>query len=200
MVAPVHPRRPKLRTLVPLALCASLGCDDLSEFRGDFSGSIVEGGFVRECFGPNVRATLQFDPDLTEQPSASDVTQQNRLTTSDGTFLDTPLVPLSALPHDPLSKLDFPGSRRLRSYLLFARPVAGPLSGRDATVVVSLMADERVELRIMARSGETTSACRAASGEDAGVSDAGLPDGGVATQGQGPHVNEYFGLFLLKGT
>jgi hypothetical protein len=121
-------------------------------------------------------------------PADVPASELNSLTTSDGTFDETPLVPISALPHDQLSKLDFPGSRRLRSYLLFARPDSGPLAGRDATVVLSLMADDKVELRVMARSAETEDGCTSeATGDDAGVP--------AATSG--PHINEYFGLFLL---
>ena len=188
MVRPVNARSRLPRTFLVAGLLALVGCDDLGEFRGKFRGDIVEGGFVRSCFGSEVKATLVFDPDLAVAPLPEGLSpaQQNRLTTSDGIFEDTPLVPLSALPHDQLSRLDFPGSRRLRSFLLFARPERGPLAGRDATVVISLMADERVELRIMARGGDGTDAC-----QDEAPDDAGAPP-------SRPGIHEYYGLFLLE--
>jgi hypothetical protein len=173
----------------PLWLCAA--CDDLGEFRGDFEGDIVSGSFIRDCFGPDVTATLSFDPNLAVSPLPDDLppARRNRLTTSDGTFQDTVLEPIAALPHDPLGKLDFPGSRRLRNYMLLARPQSGPLAGRDAVVVVSLMADERVEVRVIARSA-VDGAC-APDEEDAGV-DAEPPKAG--------EVREFFGLFRLKAS
>jgi hypothetical protein len=170
-------------------LCAA--CDDLSEFRGKFEGDIVSGTFIRDCFGPGVTATLDFDPDLAVAPLPDDLpsAKQNRLTTSDGTFKNTVLTPITALPHDPLGQLDFPGSRRLRNFMLLARPEDGPLAGRDAVVVVSLMEKERIELRVIARS-VVDGAC-APEEADAGV-DAEPPRPG--------EVREFFGLFHLKGS
>jgi hypothetical protein len=165
------------------------GCDDLSEFRGDFSGDIVSGTFIRDCFGPEVTATLSFDPDLAIAPLPDDLPpgKQNRLSTSDGTFDDTVLTPIAALPHDPLGQLDFPGARRLRNFMLLARPEKGPLAGRDAVVVVSLMEKKRVELRVIARS-VADGAC-VPDADDAGV------DPEAPKPGQ---VREFFGLFRLK--
>lgn len=165
------------------------GCDDLSMFRGKFKGDIVQGNFVRSCFAAETEATLVFDPDhanvrASELPEG----ERNRLTTTDGSFTDTVLEAIEALPHDPLSELDFPGPRRLRNYVLFARPSKGPLAGRDAFVVVSLLANERVELRIIARTEETTTPC-AAELESAS-------DGGVAAPKRA--AREYFGLFNLN--
>jgi hypothetical protein len=186
------------------------GCDDLSEFRGKFEGPIVEGKFVRSCFDDAVHATLTFDPDYAVAPLPADLplSRHNRLTTSDGIFKDTLLEPIAALPHDPLSKFDFPGSRRLRNFMLWARPEAGPLAGRDAMVVVSLLDDERVEVRVMARSAADAPHCRVkpqpveAGAPEAGTADAGAPDAGESPAGGAstPEINEYFGLFRLKSS
>jgi hypothetical protein len=187
----VNPRSLALCVLAVAASWLCAACDDLSEFRGQFAGDIVSGSFIRDCFGPEVTATLVFDPDYAVAPLPDDLppAQQNRLTTSDGTFKDTVLTPINALPHDPLGQLDFPGSRRLRNFMLLARPDEGPLAGRDAVVVVSLMEKKRIELRVIARSG-SDGACAPEEG-DAGV-EAEPPQPGEA--------REFFGLFHLKGS
>ena len=183
-------------------LFALAGCDDLSEFEGNFEGDIIPGGFVRECFAADTRATLVFDPEKAVFNEANvSPANLNRLTTSDGTFEDTPLSPIAALPHDPLSQLDFPGSRRLRNFMLLARPDKGPLKGRDAVVVVSLLADERIELRVIARTEPTLDKCAPdeLGPKDGGASDAGPGDAGALPSGPDePRVNEYFGIFRLK--
>lgn len=180
---------PDVTPLLLAVLCASSGCDDLSEYRGDFAGHIVEGEFVRGCFSSGTELTLVFDPERAVAPIPGMAPKRlNRMTTSDGTFTDTVLEPITALPHDPLSQLDFPGPRRLRNYLLLARPESGPLAGRDATVVVSLLAEDRIEVRVIGRTAEGTAPC-AAELESAG-------DAGVELSG--PRVREYFGLFRLK--
>lgn len=181
----------RARTILLASLVACLGCDDLKEFRGQYSGVIVEGNFVRSCFAPSTTATLQFDPDraISRDGWPLDETGRpvspNTLTTSDHTFDATPLDPIGPLPHDPLSQLDFPGPDRLRNYILLARPTAGPLAGRDATIVISLLASESVEVRIIARTADGSSQCAE------GGSDAGIPSDPSAPR-------EYFGLFRMK--
>ncbi|MDB4987766.1 MAG: hypothetical protein JWN04_2944, partial [Myxococcaceae bacterium] len=93
------------------------------------------------------------------------------------------------LPHDLLSELDFPGPQRLRSYLMMARPETGPLAGRDAFVVISLLQSSSTEVRIMARSGDDVTTC---------PSDLDLTDGGVAGPVDAGGKREYFGLWRLK--
>jgi len=183
-VGAVHALRASLLAVPMTALLALAGCDDLKDFRGDYTGVIVEGNFVRSCFGPSTRADLRFDPDQTIARPDAGAASQNILTTSDGTFEATPLEPIGSLPNDPLSQLDFPGPERLRNYLLIARPIRGPLAGRDALVVISLLASERIEVRIIARTTDGTAACAAPS------------DPAAAVDPTVPH--EYFGLFRLK--
>lgn len=166
------------------SLSALVGCDDLKDFRGQYSGLIVEGNFVRSCFGPGTRADLSFDPDQAIAGAGATGLPPNTLSTSDGTFNATPLEPIGGLPHDPLSQLDFPGPDRLRNYLLIARPTSGALAGRDALVVISLLASESVEIRIIARTADGQVPCDAGEGTSESVDPA------------TPH--EYFGLFRLK--
>jgi hypothetical protein len=179
-----------------MSLVLSSACDDLSEYRGKFEGGIVQGTFVRSCFPRTTRATLQFDPERAlGDVSRLPVSSRNWLSTSDGTFDRTPLEPIQSLAHDQLSLFDFPGPRRMRNYLLLARPEKGPLARRDALVVVSLLENGRVELRIIARTDDATQAC-------AVEVDGGVPeDGGVEADAgvpEGPGVHEYFGLFTLS--
>jgi len=173
-----------------LPLCLSAACDDLSDYKGSFEGGVVQGNFVRSCFRSSTRATLRFDPEHAVA-SVGDLkaSELNRLTTDDGTFDKTPLEPIVALSHDQLSELDFPGPRRLRNFMLLARPEKGPLAGRDAMVVVSLLENGNVELRIMARTESTEVACPTESEGDAGALVAGTP---------AERPREYFGVFILK--
>jgi hypothetical protein len=167
------------------------GCDDLSDYSGDFEGSIVRGNFVRRCFPATTRAELSFDPELAVAPvDPSKPSKLNRLTTTDGTFNQTLLEPIAALPHDQLSELDFPGPSRLRNFILLARPTSGPLVGHDATVVVSLLENRQVELRVIARTATTHISCPTES-EDSAESEPALD-----TQNERPR--EYFGVFILK--
>jgi hypothetical protein len=189
----------------PLALlllgALSSACEDLSEFRGTFDGSIVEGNFVRSCFPPNTTATIRFDPDkAVGDVSALPKGARNWVTTDDGTFDHTVLEPVAKLAEDQLSQFDFPGPQRLRNYLLLARPESGPLANRDATVVVSLLENKRIELRIIARPGDPTRACKVE--VDAGAGDAGAVDAGTADAGAPTETKnyEYFGLFRLQSS
>jgi hypothetical protein len=173
--------RIKLVPALITALCAgALGCDSLGEFRGSYEGKIVSASFVRSCFAEGVVATLSFDP-RAAAGGASEGGVPANLLTIEGTFDQTPLVPISVLSSDPLSTLEIPGGDRLRNYILLARPESGPLAGRDAFVVVSLLESHRIELRVIARSEDGSSACDDA---DAGAG--------------GTEPRQYFGVFSLK--
>jgi hypothetical protein len=186
------------RLLVSLMFLAlSSACDDLSEYRGEFEGGIVQGTFVRSCFSRTTRATLQFDPDrAVGDVSRLPVSARNWLSTSDGTFERTPLEPMQSLAHDQLSLFDFPGPRRLRNYMLLARPEKGPLAQRDALVVVSLLENGRVEVRVIARTDDASRAC--AVEVDGGVPEDGGVEADAGAPSEGPGVHEYFGLFTLS--
>lgn len=162
---------------------AAPGCDDVSTFKGSFSGSIIDGSFVRRCFQESAELELEFDPDLAIAASAAQAAPgEGNFMTSQGLFDRTALEPLSPLPNDQLSLFDFPGPRRRNNFLLFARASEGPMAGQDATVVVSLLDDESIELRVLGRTGENTSPC---------------PDSGSDEPLAEPAKRELFGVFRL---
>jgi hypothetical protein len=166
--------------LSPIALFAALlGCDAVTDFSGrSYEGAIVPGGFVRSCFGDGVTASVELDPKLLSLAGASST--PSTLSTDDGVFNRTPLVAFPVLVNDNLSQLDFPGAERLRNYLLTARPESGPLAGRDAIVVVSLLDNQRIELRVLARSLDGSADCATASEDDDAT------------------PRQYFGVFTLR--
>lgn len=148
----------------------------------------MSGSFVRSCFEDKITAQLVFDPAQAAGPveGVSDA-ERNRLTIKSDTqvvFDGTLLEPIGALSNDTLADFDFPGQKRLRNFMLVARPDSGPLAGRDALVVVSLLATKRVELRVIARGEETDEPCPGQVGEDGGAPERG--------------IREYFGLFRMK--
>ena len=183
-----------LRVGLLLACAAATGaCDSLTDFKGEFKLNIVKGNFVRSCFAESTTAMLSFNPALaTGDISLVPETERNWFTTSDGTFTRTILEPVRKLEDDQLSQMDFPGPKRLRNYIMLARPLSGPLANRDAFLVVSLLDDKNVEVRVIARTGDSTQPC--AIDADAGTApgpDAG--DAGAAPTTVGPR--EYFGIF-----
>lgn len=172
--------RPALVALLLGCAVAQLGCGDLRDFGGTYKGTIVKGSFVRSCFSDMVCAILRFDPDKAVASDAGMGEAPNTLTTSDGVFAQTVLEPVRGLANDHLSLLDFPGPQRLRNYLLLARPLSGPLTGRDVFVVISLLASEDVEVRVIARSSDGSASCV----ESEGMTSA--------------EPREYFGLFRMS--
>lgn len=176
---------------LPLLLLLA-ACDDLKDFRGGYSGQIIGGEFVRSCFGSATELTLRFDPNLAVVRENVSSPLPNTITTNDGAFTDTVLEPLQNLVQDPLGELDFPGPQRLRNYMLLARPQTGPLAGRDAVVVVSLLASESVEVRIIARTADPLP------GMVTGCpSDLDPQDGGVDEEPR-TASREYFGLWRMR--
>lgn len=134
---------------------AVVACTDLNDFStGEgklYRGSIIQGKFVRNGFDISTEIELTFRVDRVDQkPDSQGIGGPGILRTSDGQFKDAPLEPIAELPHDQLSKLDFPGGR-LRSYLFFARTSGA--GDEEALVVISLMEDSSVEVRIL-RGGE----------------------------------------------
>jgi hypothetical protein len=170
-----------------LLTCLLVGCDSLSEFRGSFEGRIVSGSFVRSCFEDQLTADLVFDPDQAAGPvEDAGAAERNRITIKSATqvvFDETPLEPIGLLSNDTLADFDFPGQKRLRNFMLVARPDSGPLAGHDALVVVSLLATKRIELRVIGRGDETDELCP-----------------GEGEEGATPptKVREYYGLFRMS--
>jgi hypothetical protein len=189
----VSARSPLSRLLaLSLVSCAlpCMACDSLSDFGGVFDGPIVQGSFVRSCFGDKITAELRFSPSHAVGSTIElDDEQRNWLTLRDGgeKIFDAPLEPIYAITADSLADFDFPGQKRQRNYMLMARSSLGPLAGIDSTVVVSLLATKKIELRVIARAAEDDPNCTAESESlDA--------DGGV----DGPRYPEYYGLFKLS--
>jgi hypothetical protein len=184
-------RAPRAALLALALVCVgALGCDDLKEFEGTRSNVIVGGNFVRSCFKERTELTLTFDPSLISTSAEVDAgLPPNTISTDDGTFQNTRLEAISRLPHDPLSELDFPGPQRLRNYVLLARPDSGPLAGRDALVVVSLLASDTVEVRVIARSADGVTSC---------PSDVEAADAGPVVPLASVSRREYFGLWRLR--
>ncbi|HEX6243278.1 MAG TPA: hypothetical protein VFZ61_20330 [Polyangiales bacterium] len=173
--------------LVLCALC--LACDSLSDFGGEFKGPVVEGSFVRNCFGAKVTAKLRFSPSHAVGSTRDlDDDQRNWLTLYDDQdgvktpVFDAPLEPIYAITADSLADFDFPGQKRQRNYLLMARSTLGPLAGVDSTVVVSLLATKKIELRVIARAAEDDPNCVAETEPDMDA----------------PRHPEYYGLFKLS--
>ena len=182
------------RLLVLSLVWPCLACDSLSDFGGEFKGDIVQGSFVRSCFGGEVKAKLRFSPSHAVG-STRDLgdDQRNWLTLYDEeqdpkvTVFDAPLEPIYAITADSLADFDVPGQKRQRNYMLMARSTVGPLAGVDATVVVSLLATKKIELRVIARAADDDPDCVVESdGDDA--------DAGV----DAPRYPEYYGLFKLS--
>jgi hypothetical protein len=145
---------------------------------------------VRSCFGDKLTAELRFSPshavgstiDLSDD-------QRNWLKLYDGKeeVFNAPLEPIYVITADSLADFDFPGQKRQRNYMLMARSTVGPLTGVDATVVVSLLATKKIELRVIARAADDDPNCMAEYASD----DA---DAGV----DAPRYPEYYGLFKLS--
>ncbi len=134
-----------------LYILLSFGCSDLNEFstkEGNiYRGSAIQGNFIREGFASDTELEMSFHVDRVEfQPDQYGMGGPGLLQTSDGRFVNAPLEPITQLPHDHLSKLDFPGGR-LRSYMFFANETG--LDKAYAIVIISLMEDTKIEVRII---------------------------------------------------
>jgi hypothetical protein len=189
------------RTHAPLLLAlwlslSSLACDSLADFGGKFKGTIVDGSFVRSCFGAHVFATLRFSASHAVGSTAElKDEERNWLTLCEnaecedgGTVIfDAPLEPIYAITADTLADFDFPGQKRQRNYMLMARSTVGPLTDVDSVVVVSLLATKKIELRVIARAPNDDPNCVVESETD-------NPDAGE----EGPRHPEYYALFKLK--
>jgi len=145
--------RALMRTIVVSLLffgagAGAFGCSEVSDFRGGYRGLVVgsDDDFIRRGFPPGTELSLDFDP--------SGESRIGTFTTTDGSFSDTPLGTIDPLRHDQLSLYDFPGDGRIQNYILVARPLTGPLAGRDAIVFLSLMEEETVEVRVVVGVGD----------------------------------------------
>ena len=123
-----------------LVVLAAGGCVDLRDFKGNWSGEVVDEAAILAGFDAAARVDLLQLDDVTQQSMTA------RLTTSDGSFANTELVHVSKSTADALATLTFDGNP-LQTYLLFA-PLANSV-GDDALLVLSLHGDDHLELRII---------------------------------------------------
>lgn len=150
------------RTFIALAAVLTMaGCEDLSRFatdgesvfRGTVTGSEPD-SFIRRGFSPGTRMELRFNPQISAVPQPGAITTSPDPITLERVFDETPLESITALQHDLLSQYDFPGGGRVQNYIYLARPIGGPLAGRDVMIFLSLLDDGSVELRVVAGTGE----------------------------------------------
>jgi hypothetical protein len=131
-----------LLTIAAGALAVS--CIDLDSFDTDpgecYSGKIVAADFVRQGFDEEVALSLTIDAGALADGRGD----AGRVWTDDGLFDGAAVAQMSQLVNDSLSELQFPGGR-IRNYLAHATAT----DGGPAMVVVSLMENERVEVRVM---------------------------------------------------
>ncbi|MCS6797234.1 MAG: hypothetical protein NZ898_01670 [Myxococcota bacterium] len=144
------------------------GCADLADHRGVFSGVVVGTDDLgcdpsagpcsafRRGFAQNTVLTY----DRRTEPGSLTTCEPGTRPCDPGSipgrvFDASPLLRVGALEHDLLSRFDFPGGTRLRNeiYVVGGAP-GGPLEGREAVVFVSLMDSGRIEVRVLAGSGE----------------------------------------------
>ncbi len=138
----------------------ALGCESYDRFRTGperaFRGVVLgegEASFIRRGFAADTAIELaSFDPSVVGRPIVGVITT----IAPDGTrlFDETPLESIAPLSHDLLSELSFPGAGRLETYLLLARPVDGPLAGREVMVFLSLLDSGQIEIRLIAGTGD----------------------------------------------
>jgi hypothetical protein len=137
--------------IVAACACALFGCRDVDRWSsrdGRYEGSVVAAEFVRSGVAAGTHLCLVLDTTrLQDQPGS--------ITSSDGRFSKTPLVPINTVLHDPLSTLSF-GSGRAKNLLFGARRQSGDDGGvgEDLLVVVSLMESGGVEVRLLRPSGD----------------------------------------------
>lgn len=146
----------RARVLTVLSTGVLAACTNLSDYAGDYQGSIVgtddsscsEGNcsFIRRGFPAGTTLSLRFD--------AMGPESSRTLSTSDGSFQDTPLKPIAPVEHDFLSQLELPGAGRIKTLIYAATPREGPLSSRDPLVFVSLMDEQKIEVRILVGAGD----------------------------------------------
>jgi hypothetical protein len=120
-----------------VALLLLVGCSDLRDFHGTWSGPRVGDATPLKVGVQDGDATLAIDAIDTHGLMA-------RLTV-DGLITETPIASLEGAEADVLAGITFSGAP-LRVYLAFT-PV--PDRGGDALVVVALYDDRRVEVRLL---------------------------------------------------
>jgi hypothetical protein len=148
-----------IHRIFPAAVLLAAGlplaaCEDLSSFSTDegeyYTGEVLDADIIRKGFEPGTELQMTFDVGLVEGDEEHVGPGQISTVPPEGgeVYFDVAdLQPITSITHDQLSGFDFP-TGRLRNYLFFAN-ASGPLDGRLALVVVSLLSDGDVEVRII---------------------------------------------------
>ena len=151
------PVRPRLRAGIlggfALAFIAGLGCRDLERFdtgaSGAYCGRIIDSDFTRSGFAPglSLRLTLDIDAlDVAPGTLTTDDTATPAPCSPLPEFDHAPLLVTPALFADPLSQLEFGGTRDYN----FMAWVDSSCQG-SALAVVSLMHTGQAEVRLLRR-------------------------------------------------
>jgi hypothetical protein len=166
--------------------CAQLDTYDTgtdAEYVGQIFGADQDGcadlarcSFIRRGFGGETVLRLRFNADDVQGIAGSLSTEGENC---GPTLTDVPLVAIEPLLHDQLGLYEIPGGARVKNFIFSVSPVSGPLSGRDVVAFVSLVRSDRVEVRLLAGSGQN-----ACDPTDCGQINAGGCD--------------YFGVFSLR--
>ncbi|MCP4675881.1 MAG: hypothetical protein GY854_10315 [Deltaproteobacteria bacterium] len=141
----MHEKAHSIFLLILAALAAAVAaCTNIGDFSTDenecYEGQIVEVQYVRsKTLDAETVMTMTLDSNALGQGD-----EGATITTDDGTFNGSKVSQMEQLTHDSLSMLQFPGGR-VRNYLAYARPTRGS----PATIVISLMENDEVEVRVM---------------------------------------------------
>src|SRR5262245_61999377 len=119
-----------------LLVTLSAACQDVRAYRGMWSGNIIADANLMTGFTASDRAMLVI--------SAVDLRGLSATLSLPPWFVTTPFECLPRAAGDALGELKV-GEHSLRSYLAFADAASGP----PALLVVTLLPDERVELRVV---------------------------------------------------
>lgn len=132
------------RIALALAVTGVIGCTDIRDFEGTWSGPRVgDDPVVRTGFAEDERATLVIDQvDLGAL--------RGTLTTSGDAFDGVAIQELPAAEADALSQLTFETGQPARIYVTLVEASDG---GGDAVAFVSLHREDRVELRLVRGGG-----------------------------------------------
>ncbi|MCA9575864.1 MAG: hypothetical protein H6726_26070 [Sandaracinaceae bacterium] len=166
---PRHELRASLSSLLAPAVCllGLVGCVQLDGFDTGVEHELVgpvfgpddrdcddlaRCSFIRRGFGAETELHMTFDPENVQAVAGS--LSSSGEACGQPTFTNVPLIAIEALQHDQLSRFEVPGDGRVKNYIFSLSPISGPLAGRDVMAFVSLLRSERVEVRIIAGSGQ----------------------------------------------
>jgi hypothetical protein len=127
--------------VLAVAVLSGAGCQDLRSYHGLYRGNLVRDETLRQGFGG---ADFGQDPAMTLDIGAVDRLALHGTLTVPGLFDAAPLDSIARASGDALGEAKV-GHDPLRSYFAFVTAS----SGGAALAVVSLLTDDRVEVRII---------------------------------------------------